>query len=187
MKIIFFLFLILACSKNDRSPTGAIILLEQGDIEISFYFKQAPLTCSNFIKLIKDGFYNGTTFHRIEPGFVIQGGDLKSKNYSVYDDGTGELGYTISSESNIKHSIGVIAMAKKPKKLNPENRSNASQFYIALDSLPELDKDNYTVFAKVEKGFEVLNKLCALDYFYANNPNSNNKKITEMKIELIYK
>ena len=78
-------------------------------------------------------------------------------------------------------------MAKRPLAMNPENRSNGSQFYISLDSLKHLDSENYTIFAKVVSGFDVIEKMTELELVYDMNPNSNWEKKTEMSVEIIYK
>lgn len=77
-------------------------------------------------------------------------------------------------------------MAKKPVKINPEHKSNGSQFYIALDSLRNLDRDHHTIFAYVESGMDVVTKMLKLPRYMGENPNSETKKITEMSIEIIY-
>lgn len=163
-----------------------MIHLAQGDIYIQFFSEKAPKHVQNFIKLAEEGFYNGTTFHRIEPRYIIQGGDPKSKDKNIYNDGTGSLDYQIPSEFYYPHFRGAVAMAKKPLKYNPNNESSACQFYIALDSLPNLDKEKYTVFARVISGFSVLDSLTKLDYVDGTNPNSNWNKVTEMKVEISY-
>ena len=141
---------------------------------------------NNFIKLAEDGFYDGTTFHRLVNGFIIQGGDPKSKDTFLLDDGTGGTGYELNSEFNKLHFRGAVGMAKKPAKLNSDHKSNGSQFYIALDSLPNLDKNHHTIFAYVESGMETINKMLKLRRHMGENPNSETKKITEMSIEIVY-
>lgn len=123
----------------------------KGSFVIGLYPKAAPETVANFEKLVKKGFYNGLTFHRVIPGFVAQGGDPKG-------DGTGGPGWTVRDEKNpLKHTPGVIAMAK-----SAAPNSAGSQFYIALDYLPRLD-GRYTVFGDVISGFDVIKKLQATE------------------------
>jgi peptidyl-prolyl cis-trans isomerase B (cyclophilin B) len=185
LHIIFFSLIISSCTDKSGTPQ-AIITVPQGQVRIGFYSEEAPKHVANFIKLVESGFYNGTTFHRVERGYLIQGGDPNSKNNTIYDDGTGQLEYTLPSEYHHKHIRGAIAMAKKPLSSNPENRSNACQFYIALDQLPQLDEERYTIFAFVIDGFETLKKMTELEIQYDMNPNSNWEKVTEMEIEMEY-
>ena len=132
---------------------------DKGDIEIEFYPKDAPKTVANFSTLAKKGYYNGLTFHRVEPGFVIQGGDPNgngSGGYSIY-------GPTFEDELNpdtdsykTGYKEGVVAMA------NRGPNTNGSQFFIMLadnDSLPK----NYTIFGKVTKGLDVVHKIAVGD------------------------
>lgn len=137
----------------------ATIHTAKGDIEIEFYPKDAPKTVANFSTLAKKGYYNGLTFHRVEPGFVIQGGDPNgngSGGYSIY-------GPTFEDELNPDtdsykegYKEGVVAMA------NRGPNTNGSQFFIMLadnDSLPK----NYTIFGKVTKGLDVVHKIAVGD------------------------
>ena len=118
-----------------------------GDIVFSFYPEDAPQHCAAFIKLVDAGFYNGLTFHRVEPGFVVQGGDPSG-------DGTGGPGYSIPAEFNNRpHVRGTVAMARSS---NPN--SAGSQFYICLGDARFLDKQ-YTVFGQTIEGFEALDKI----------------------------
>src|SRR5438445_3046789 len=115
----------------------AVITLENGnEIRIDFYPEDAPKTVENFVTLAKKGFYNGLTFHRVVPDFVVQGGDPKG-------NGTGGPGYTIRAEFNKqKHGRGSLAMARSQ---HPDSAS--SQFYITYGAQPHLD-NNYTGFGK---------------------------------------
>lgn len=129
-----------------KSPK-AVIEMEGGKIVIEFYEKDAPGTVANFVKLAKKGFYNGLKFHRVEPGFVVQGGDPKG-------DGTGGPGYTIKDEFNSrKHLTGTVAMAR-----TPAPNSAGSQFYICLAPQPALD-GKYAVFGQVVEGMDVVMKI----------------------------
>jgi peptidyl-prolyl cis-trans isomerase B (cyclophilin B) len=126
----------------------ATIVTEKGTIVVELYGADAPLTVANFVKLAQAGFYTGITFHRVEPGFVIQGGD---------PDGTGGggPGYAIKLEiaSNLKHGLGALAMART----NDPN-SAGSQFYITLAPTPFLD-GKYAVFGKVVEGMTVAQDI----------------------------
>ncbi|MCD4813526.1 peptidylprolyl isomerase [bacterium] len=127
--------------------TEAAIQTGKGEIVFKFYPKDAPNTVANFTKLAQKGFYDGLTFHRVEPGFVIQGGDPKG-------DGTGGPGYTINAEFNKQsHITGAVAMARS---MDPN--SAGSQFYICLGRAPHLD-GNYTVFGQVTKGMDVVQAI----------------------------
>ncbi|HKI69349.1 MAG TPA: peptidylprolyl isomerase [Verrucomicrobiae bacterium] len=120
-----------------------------------FWPDVAPKTVANFKKLAREGFYNGTIFHRIVKGFMIQGGDPLTKdpaNEARY--GTGGPGYTIDAEfSNRKHVRGVISMAR-----SSDPNSAGSQFFICLAPAPFLD-GKYTCFGKLIKGDDVLTKI----------------------------
>lgn len=125
-----------------------------GPIKIELDAKAAPKTTANFEKLVKEGFYNNLTFHRIVPGFVIQGGDPKG-------DGTGGPGYTVPAEISLPHKRGSIAMARLSDEVNPSRASSGSQFYIALKDLPELD-GQYTVFGHVVSGMEIVDQIASV-------------------------
>ena len=131
---------------------GKIILKDGQEMEFELYPEIAPITVENFIKLAKEGFYEGLTFHRVIKGFVIQGGCPKG-------NGTGGPGYTIKGEfkSNgvdnpIKHEVGVLSMARS---MAPN--SAGSQFFIMVGNMPHLD-GQYAAFGKINKNVE-----CALN------------------------
>ncbi len=122
----------------------ATIATVKGEIKVQLDAKAAPITVNNFVFLARDGFYDGLTFHRVEPNFVIQGGDPAG-------NGTGGPGYTIKDEkSGLKHDDGALAMAKTSA---PD--SAGSQFYITIGAQSFLD-NNYTVFGKVTSGLDVV-------------------------------
>jgi peptidyl-prolyl cis-trans isomerase B (cyclophilin B) len=126
----------------------AVITLENGnEIHLEFFPQDAPKTVENFVTLAKKGFYNGLTFHRVVPGFVVQGGCPKGT-------GTGGPGYTIPAEFNAnKHVRGSLAMARSQ---HPD--SAGSQFYITYGAQPNLD-NNYTVFGRVTSGMEHVDRI----------------------------
>ena len=127
--------------------TAVIALEKGGEIRVEFYPADAPKTVENFVTLAKKGFYNGLTFHRVVPDFVVQGGDPKG-------NGTGGPGYTIPAEFNKqKHVRGSVAMARSQ---HPD--SAGSQFYITYGAQPHLD-NNYTVFGKVVSGMEHVDAI----------------------------
>ncbi|MDE2180949.1 MAG: peptidylprolyl isomerase [candidate division NC10 bacterium] len=139
-------FYAVAEAEPTKSPR-AVIEMAAGKIVVELYENDAPGTVANFVKLAKQGFYNGLNFHRVVPGFVVQGGDPKG-------DGTGGPGYTIKDEVNSrKHLTGTVAMAK-----TAAPNSAGSQFYITLAPQPRLDS-GYTVFGQVVEGMDIVMKI----------------------------
>ncbi len=138
---------------SDVKVTGneiAVITTKRGVIKFKFYPQDAPNTVASFIELARSGFYDGTTFHRVEPGFVIQGGDPYSKT-GAGPVGTGGPGYNLKAEFNSQpHIEGTVAMARAQ---SPD--SAGSQFYICLAPAPFLD-GQYTVFGQVIEGMDVV-------------------------------
>jgi peptidyl-prolyl cis-trans isomerase B (cyclophilin B) len=150
-------------SKLDGVPvrnTGhyAILDTDRGDIVLELYAAEAPKTVANFEKLSKDGFYNKLTFHRVEPGFVVQGGDPAG-------NGTGGPGYELPAEISPteKHLRGSLAMARRGDQVNPDRKSSGSQFYICLAPAPFLD-GQYTVFGGVVEGMNVVDQIKVGDH-----------------------
>ncbi len=141
----------------NTSDEVAIIKTSEGDMVVQFWKDAAPKTIENFKKLARDGFYNGTIFHRIVSGFMVQGGDPLSKDTSKEDRyGSGGPGYKIKAEFNDhRHELGVLSMAREP---DPD--SAGSQFFICLGSITHLDHQ-YTTFGKLIKGDDVLQKIGA--------------------------
>jgi cyclophilin family peptidyl-prolyl cis-trans isomerase len=129
----------------------ATIQTGKGDIVVSLDAKAAPEHVNNFIFLSHEGFYDGLTFHRVEPGFVIQGGDPLGA-------GNGGPGYTVPGEFSLKHGEGALAMARLPDQMNPNRESSGSQFYITLAPTEFLD-GQYSVFGKVETGMDVVRSI----------------------------
>ncbi len=158
------------------AKTTAVIETSMGNIELKFYPDVAPNHVSNFITLAKKGFYDGTIFHRVIPGFVIQGGDPNTKgpNRAMY--GTGGPGYTVKAEFNARpHLRGTLSMARSQ---NPD--SAGSQFYICVAPLPQLD-GNYTVFGEVTSGMDVVDKIVNAPRDGRDNPLQR----IEMKVKVI--
>lgn len=135
----------------------ATIKTDKGDIVCELKTKEAPLSATNFINLANGKFYDGLTFHRVEPNFVIQGGDPSG-------NGTGGPGYTVKGETTngLKHTVGALAWARTGDQVNPERRSSGSQFYITLNATPFLD-NQYTVFGYVTSGMDVAQKIARGD------------------------
>jgi peptidyl-prolyl cis-trans isomerase B (cyclophilin B) len=137
--------------------TKAIIETNYGKIVFNLLPNIAPETVRNFIKLAQSGFYDGTLFHRVIPGFMIQGGDPNSKLPDKSKWGTGGPGYTIKAEFNHKsHLRGVVSMARA---MDPN--SAGSQFFIVTTDSTFLDRQ-YTVFGEVFEGMEVADKIVNL-------------------------
>jgi peptidyl-prolyl cis-trans isomerase B (cyclophilin B) len=132
----------------DRAKTSRVrIATGKGDIVFTFYADDAPQHCAAFVKLADSGFYDGLSFHRVEPGFVVQGGDPAG-------DGTGGPGYKLKAEFNARpHVRGTVAMARAG---HPD--SAGSQFYICLDDARFLDRQ-YTVFGQMTEGFDALDAI----------------------------
>ncbi|MHA3771413.1 peptidylprolyl isomerase [Verrucomicrobiota bacterium sgz303538] len=133
----------------------AVLKTNKGEMVVEFWPDVAPKTVENFKKLAKQGFYDGTAFHRIIKGFMIQGGDPKTKDPSKEEEyGTGDPGYKIKAEFNDrKHEKGVLSMARSR---NPD--SAGSQFFIMDGKAPSLD-GQYTAFGKLIKGEDTLDKI----------------------------
>lgn len=129
----------------------AIIHTSRGNIVCELNPAKAPLSVTNFVQLAQGKFYDGLTFHRVEPGFVIQGGDPSG-------NGTGGPGYTIPAEIGLKHIKGALAWARQGDAVNPQRRSSGSQFYVTLEATPFLD-GAYTVFGQVTAGMDVAGKI----------------------------
>ncbi|HEX9116907.1 MAG TPA: peptidylprolyl isomerase [Anaerolineae bacterium] len=132
----------------------ATIVTSKGNIVAELY-KDTPLSANNFVTLAKDGFYDGMTFHRVEAGFVIQGGD-------PLGTGAGGPGYTIPAEIKHQHIKGALAWARTSDQVNPQRASSGSQFYITLDNVSQLD-GAYTVFGQVIQGQDVVDKIAVGD------------------------
>jgi peptidyl-prolyl cis-trans isomerase B (cyclophilin B) len=168
-RIVVALLLIIAgaCRSNATTMDGlpvrntghyATIDTDRGVIVVELYESVAAKTVANFEKLSKDGFYNNLTFHRVEPGFVVQGGDPAG-------NGTGGPGYQIPAEiSTSEHHLrGTIAMARTGDAVNPERKSSGSQFYICLAPAPFLD-GQYTLFGGVIDGMKVVDQIKVGDH-----------------------
>ena len=137
--------------------TAAIIKTSFGNIKFNLMSDIAPETVRNFSQLAKSGFYNGTLFHRIIPGFMIQGGDPNTKNPDKSTGGQGGPGYNLKAEFNSRsHLRGIVSMARST---DPD--SAGSQFFIVTSDSTFLDRQ-YTVFGEVVEGMEVADKIVNL-------------------------
>ena len=139
-------------------PVVALEVQGFGRIRIELLPEKAPKTVDNFVALAEKGFYDGTTFHRVIPDFMIQGGDPNTKNRDPRDDGAGDPGYTIADEpSDLKHVRGIVSMANRTAP-----HTGGSQFFIVVADQPELD-GGYTAFGRVIEGMDVVDKIAAVE------------------------
>jgi len=140
--------------KMETTNEVAVIDTTYGTMVVEFFEKDAPNTIANFKKLARDKFYDGTAFHRIVKGFMIQGGDPLSKEPGNPNVGTGSPGYRIKAEFNAnKHVFGVLSMARSQ---DPD--SAGSQFFICTGDATFLDRQ-YTAFGRLIKGDDALRKI----------------------------
>lgn len=160
------------------AETKAIIETKFGKIELKFFPEVAPNHVNNFIELAKKGFYDGSTFHRVIPGFMIQGGDPNSKNPDKSKHGMGGPGYTIKAEFNNKpHKRGTLSMARAQ---DPD--SAGSQFFICVANAAFLDK-KYSAFGEVVSGMEVADKIVNQPRDSKDNPQER----IEIKVQVVEK
>jgi len=152
-------------AKSMNTNEVAVIKTDMGEMVIEFWPDVAPNTVENFKKLAKKGFYDGTAFHRIVKGFMIQGGDPLTKDASKEAQwGTGDPGYKVNAEFNQRpHVRGVISMAR-----GGDPNSAGSQFFICLGDAAFLN-GQYTAFGKLTKGDDVLGKLGDVPTAFSGN------------------
>jgi len=149
----------------DAVPVDVVIETKFGNIELKLFPDVAPGHVENFLKLTKSGFYDGTIFHRVIPGFMIQGGDPNSKGSERSTHGTGGPGYAIDAEFNDKpHVRGTLSMARSR---DPD--SAGSQFFIVVKKSSFLDRQ-YTVFGEVVRGMEVADEIVSQKRDTRDNP-----------------
>ncbi len=156
----------------------AVIETKFGEIEIEFMDDKAPGHVKNFLDLARKGFYDGTTFHRVIPGFMIQGGcpNTKSTTGGKSGHGTGGPGYTIKAEFNdTAHKRGVVSMARAQ-----DPNSAGSQFFICVADSGFLDRQ-YSAFGRVVSGMEAADKIVAAPRDGRDNPNDR----IEMKVRVV--
>lgn len=159
---------------NDKNPIVTIEMEDGAKIKIELYLEIAPNTVRNFVSLVQKGFYDELIFHRVIPGFMIQGGDPEGT-------GMGGPGYSIKGEFNdnnfkndLKHERGTISMARKERPLD----SAGSQFFIMVDSIADLD-GKYAAFGKVIEGMDEVDKIVSAER------DKNNKPIVEQKMKKV--
>lgn len=178
--------LALACARADENkPMNnnnevAVIKTSEGEMTVEFWNDAAPETIANFKKLARAGFYNGTIFHRVVKGFMIQGGDPNSKDPAKESSyGTGDAGYKIKAEFNDHgHDRGVISMAR-----SADPNSASCQFFICLAPVHRLDHQ-YTTFGKLIKGEDVLDKIGDTETVTGSD-GAKSKPVKRMTIERI--
>jgi len=158
------------------AETSAVIETRLGNIELKFFPDVAPNHVNNFIELAKRGFYDDTTFHRVIPGFMIQGGDPNSKEHDKSRHGMGGPGHTVKAEFNSRpHKRGTLSMARAA---DPD--SAGSQFFICVADAPFLDR-NYTVFGEVVSGMDAVDKIVSQPRDARDNPDER----IEMKVRIV--
>ena len=151
-----------------KKSYSATFTTKHGDIKIELFAKQAPVTVNNFVFLARDGFYDGTTFHRVIPDFMVQGGDPTGT-------GRGGPGYSFRDEADalaLKHDgPGVLSMA------NAGPNTNGSQFFITHRATPHLN-GRHAVFGKVVEGMDIVNKIRVRDPQSDREPGDTLEKVT---------
>ena len=180
--VILTVFLLTGCSNDEEITENPIVTMEiedYGTIKIELYPEYAPNTVANFVNLIESGFYDGLTFHRLVPGFVLQGGDPDG-------DGTGRPGYTIDGEfkangytqNTLSHDKGVISMAR-----SMDYDSAGSQFFIVLDDSAKSSLDGmYAGFGRVTEGMEILEEIEANEKIADDATGALEENITITKV-----
>lgn len=172
--LIIFIFQMISfsqCGKCDSlkyTVSSAVIETDSGTMRFTFFENEAPFHTANFKNLISSGFYNGKTFHRVIPDFVIQAG-----RDSTSDEAT------IPAEINKIHFKGAVAAARTGDDVNPERRSDKYEFYVCLKPLPDLD-GKYTVFGRTVEGFDTVKKISLAERDSTDDP------LKEIKIKRAY-
>jgi len=163
---------------SEAGRPRAVIETKHGEMELEFFQDKAPGHVKNFVDLARKGVYEGTTFHRVIPGFMIQGGDPNTRNPTAprTQHGTGGPGYTIKAEFNdTPHKRGVVSMARAQ---DPD--SAGSQFFICVADSSFLDRQ-YTAFGRVVRGMDVADKIVAEPRDGRDNP----KERIDMKVRVL--
>ena len=181
--VLFSLLILSGCSNNEedieKNPLVTMEIEDYGTIKIELYPEYAPNTVANFVSLIESSFYDGLTFHRLVPGFVLQGGDPDG-------DGTGGPGYTIDGEfkangytkNTLSHDKGVISMAR-----SMDYDSTGSQFFIVLDDSAKSSLDGmYAGFGRVTEGMEILEEIEANEEIADDATGALEENITITKV-----
>ena len=172
--LIIFIFQMISfsqCGKCDSikyTVSSAVFETDSGTMRFTFFENEAPVHVKNFKELVSSGFYNGKTFHRVIPDFVIQAGTDSSTVQS-----------SIDPEINKIHFKGALAAARLNDDINPKKRSDSHEFYVCLKPLPDLD-GKYTVFGRTVEGFETVKKIVSAPRDSTDNP------LEEIKIKKAY-
>lgn len=153
----------------EEKNVTVVIETSLGAITVLLDAEHAPKHAANFVKLATSKYYDGTTFHRVIPGFMIQGGDPNSRSEDRSTHGIGGPSYKIDAEIGLKHERGVIAAARQGDQVNPQRKSSGSQFYITVVPTPHLD-GQYSVFGKVIDGMNVVDSIAAVKRDPRDNP-----------------
>lgn len=172
----FMLLLVSVIAGADETAPTAVIETKFGDIEISFFPGDAPKHVENFLTLAKSGFYDGTIFHRVIPGFMIQGGDPNTKGTDKSLYGSGGPDHRVPAEFNKRpHKRGILSMAR-----SQDPNSAGSQFFIVVQDSNFLD-GQYTVFGEVTKGMEIADKIVSQKRDGRDNPHER----IEMNVRVV--
>ena len=175
MKIRLFLLILLLCRLTYGSSLdstafyvdSAVLETEKGNITITFFEKEALNHIDNFKKLVESGFYNGKIFHRVIKNFVIQAGKTEKKDLELLDP-----------EINKIHFRGAVGAARKDNNVNPEMKSDPTEFYISLRPKHELD-GKYTIFGRVVKGMDIVDEISKMK---TNDNNFPNEPVKILKV-----
>jgi len=204
--ILAFSFTTKSQTKSTQKVVKFVIHTDFGDMK-GFLYNETPKHRDNFVKLVKEGFYNGILFHRVIPGFMIQGGDPKSKTATPGQQlGAGDVGYTIPAEFNAAfiHKKGALAAARQGDAVNPTKASSGCQFYIVegqkqpaaqlaakytdaqkkiyetIGGTPFLD-GSYTVYGEITEGLDIIDKIANVERDASDRP----KKDLKMTVKLV--
>ena len=162
------------------TPSTVLHIEGMGVIEIELYPSLAPKNVENFLKLASQGFYDGTTFHRVIPGFMIQGGDPNSKDKNPNSDGHGGPGYKVIDEfSNAPHARGAVSMANVGRP-----NTGGSQFFIVHADSRGLD-GKHTIFGRVSAGMEIVDAITAVEVDVHGRWGAKNRPIANIVIEKV--
>lgn len=164
-----------SAQRSEKEKTMVVIELENGKkIKLELYPDKAPITCANFEKLVKEGFYDGLIFHRVISGFMIQGGDPEGTGMGgAKEKIKGEFAMN-GVPNDLKHTRGVISMARS---MNPNSAS--SQFFIMHKDAPHLD-GQYAAFGKVVEGIEAVDEIAETKTDY------NDRPLNDIKMKKVY-
>ena len=160
-------------------PVAVLAVRDFGEIRIALRSDVAPKTVENFTKLANEKFYDGTTFHRVIPGFMIQGGDPLSKDRDPRNDGVGGPGYKIPDEPNgLRHRRGVVSMA------NAGANTGGSQFFVLVADAPHLD-GKHTAFGAIVAGMDVVDRIVAVERDQYSRWGPQDRPIKDVVIESV--